>query len=80
VSPAKRGIGPSTRWLTPDETAEYLQVSRGSLRNLVLMGTIPTPTALSKRILRYDREAIDEALGGKRKDEARGPRLRDIKW
>jgi excisionase family DNA binding protein len=80
TKPDHASISPSTKWLTPDEAAAYLRISRGSLRNLVLAGTIPAPKALSKRILRYDRQALDEALGGKSKDEERGPRLGDIDW
>jgi excisionase family DNA binding protein len=68
------------RWLTPDQAAKYLQVSRGSLNNLVRQGAIPKPKALSARIVRYDREAIDATLGGVTTAEQREPRLGDIKW
>jgi excisionase family DNA binding protein len=31
------------RWMTPDQAAKYLQVSRGTLNNMVRLGTIPKP-------------------------------------
>jgi excisionase family DNA binding protein len=68
-----------TRWLTPDQAAEYLQVSRVTLINLVNAGTIPRPRALTTRILRYDREAIDRALAGAT-GEVDEPRLGDVDW
>ena len=73
------GTEPS-RWLTPDQAAKYLQVSRATLINLVRSGAIPKPRALSSRILRYDRDAIDEALGAKPKDKLPGLTLDDVEW
>jgi excisionase family DNA binding protein len=67
------------RWLTPDEAAEYLRVSRGTFINLVKAGTIPKPHALTTRILRYDREAIDRAIAGPAETSS-GPRLGDVDW
>jgi excisionase family DNA binding protein len=80
MKPRKRDIGPSTRWLTPDETAEYLKVSRGSLVNLVRSGVIPAPKSLTTRILRYDREAIDRALTGSNHSERNAPTPDDVDW
>jgi excisionase family DNA binding protein len=67
------------RWMTPDQAAKYLQVSRGTLYNMVRLGTIPKPRALTPRTLRYDRDAIDRALGGVI-EEKREPTLGDIDW
>jgi hypothetical protein len=63
-----------------EEAAEYLWVSRGSLINLVRAGTIPKPRALSTRILRYDKQAIDLALAGLSETARTGPSLGDIDW
>jgi excisionase family DNA binding protein len=61
TAPDQSTIRQLSRWLTPDEAAAYLRVSRGSLVNLVRAGTIPAPKALSKRILRYDRTLLRNA-------------------
>jgi excisionase family DNA binding protein len=68
------------RWLTPDEAAEYLRVSRGSLINLVQSGTIPAPKALTTRIIRYDKQAIDLAIAGPSEPARAEPTLGDIDW
>ena len=69
-----------SRWLTYDEVAEYLRVSRATVFNWVKAGEIPAPKLLGKRSRRFDREAIDAALVGSAKSDKGEPRLGDIKW
>jgi excisionase family DNA binding protein len=68
------------RWLTPDEVADYLKVSRATVYNMVRGGLLPAPRLLGKRLKRFDREAIDGALAGAAQSQKKGPRLGDIKW
>lgn len=68
-----------SRWLTYDEVADYLKVSRATVFNMVRLGTIPAPRLFGKRIKRFDREAID-ATGGNEAKSQPEPRLGDVEW
>jgi len=45
---------PTRRWLTPDEAAAYLGISRGHLDGIVREGRIVPSRTLGKRVPRYD--------------------------
>lgn len=68
------------RWLTPEQVAEYLKVSRATVYNLVRDGLLPKPRLLGKRLKRFDREAIDGAVAGSVQSGKPGPTLGDIEW
>lgn len=54
------------RWLSPESAAEYLDVRVDALPRLVRAGRVPAPDySLGPRSSRYDREALDKAMGGK---------------
>jgi excisionase family DNA binding protein len=48
-------------WMTPQETADYLQIALGTLRNWTSARFVPF--AKRGRIVRYNRDAIDRWLG-----------------
>ena len=52
---------PLERLLTVDEVAELLRLSRGSVYHMVSQGRLPC-IRLSKRCLRFSREAIAQML------------------
>jgi len=49
---------PTRRWLTQGEAAAYLSVSVNTLKTLA----VKPSTSLGPRVLRYDRQALDEAM------------------
>ena len=52
------------RWLSPEAAAAYLDVRVDALPRLVRAGRVPAPDyALGPRSPRYDREALDRAMG-----------------
>jgi excisionase family DNA binding protein len=51
---------PSSPWMTPVETAEYLGIALGTLRNWTSARFIPH--AKKGRVVRYHREVIDKWL------------------
>lgn len=52
------------RWLAPDKAAEHLDVRVDALPRLVRSGRVPAPDyRLGPRSPRYDREALDKAMG-----------------
>ncbi len=52
------------RWLSPEAAAAYLDVRVDALPRLVRAGRVPAPDyALGPRSPRYDREALDSAMG-----------------
>lgn len=52
------------RWLAPESAAEYLDVRIDALPRLVRQGRVPEPDyRLGPRSPRYDREALDKAMG-----------------
>lgn len=54
------------RRLSPVSAAEYLDVRVDALPHLVRAGRVPAPDySLCARSPRYDREALDRAMGGK---------------
>jgi hypothetical protein len=62
----------STRWLTPDEAAEYLSVSKGTMKKWRLAGTgpryqklgpVPKPGTHDSRHVRYTIEELDAFAG-----------------
>lgn len=68
-----------SRWLTIDEVAAHLKVSRASVYNLVRDGLLPKPRLFGKRIKRFDREAIDGTPGIDPKSPPE-TRLGDVEW
>jgi excisionase family DNA binding protein len=68
-----------SRWLTYDEVAAHLKVSRASVFNMVRDGLLPKPRLFGKRIKRFDREAID-ATGASDAKSQPEPRLGDVEW
>ncbi len=52
---------PLERLLTVDEVAELLRLSRGSVYHMVSQGRLPC-IRLSKRCLRFSREAIAQVI------------------
>jgi excisionase family DNA binding protein len=68
-----------SRWLTYDEVADYLKVSRATVFNMVRLGTIPAPRLFGKRIKRFDREAIDASPAPDTKSQPE-PTLGDVEW
>ena len=58
MSPASTSCQPSP-YLSCNEVADYLGVSRRTVYNWLVSGEIPT-VELPGRIRRFDREAIDE--------------------
>ncbi len=50
------------RWLTPRQTAVYLQVSRNTLQEM--QETLPH-SRLSARVIRFDREQLDKCVAEK---------------
>lgn len=57
---------PEPRYLTAAEVCQYLSCSRSQLDNLVKAGRLPQPIRLTGRMIRWDREAIDAAMTGRR--------------
>ena len=52
------------RWLSPSAAADYLDVRVDALPRLVRAGRVPPPDyRLGPRSPRYDREALDRAMG-----------------
>lgn len=51
-----------TRYLTAQQVAEYLSVSRSTVNALVRAKKIPRPIRITDRVIRWDREAIDKML------------------
>jgi hypothetical protein len=52
------------RWLSPASAADYLDVRVDALPRLVRAGRVPAPDySLGPRSPRYDREALDKAMG-----------------
>ena len=52
------------RWLSPKLAADYLDVRVDALPRLVRAGRVPAPDySLGPRSPRYDREALDKAMG-----------------
>jgi hypothetical protein len=52
------------RWLSPESAAEYLDVRVDALPRLFRSGRVPAPDyRLGPRSPRYDREALDKAMG-----------------
>jgi excisionase family DNA binding protein len=68
-----------SRWLTIDEVAAHLKVSRASIYNLVRDGLLPKPRLFGKRIKRFDREAIDAGPVPESQSQPE-PRLGDVEW
>jgi len=54
------------RYLDTRGVADYLMISRNMVPILVQRGSLPPPVQLSARLKRWDREAIDAALAGKK--------------
>ncbi len=54
---------PAPRWMTRRELAADLRVSVDTIRALEAQGKLPKPNYLTPRLPRYDRHAVDEALG-----------------
>jgi excisionase family DNA binding protein len=48
--------------LTPEQAADYLQITTRTLRNLVLRGLI-SQTKLTGKLVRYRRPDLDASLG-----------------
>jgi len=48
--------------LTPEQAADYLQITTRTLRNLVTRGLIPQ-TKLTGKLVRYRRPDLDASLG-----------------
>lgn len=48
--------------LTPEQAADYLQITTRTLRNLVTRGLIPQ-TKLTGKLVRYRRSDLDGSLG-----------------
>lgn len=54
------------RWLSPESAATYIDVRVDSLPRLVRAGRVPAPDySLGPRSPRYDREALDKAMGAR---------------
>jgi excisionase family DNA binding protein len=52
------------RWMSPEAAADYLDVRVDALRRLVKAGKLPAPDyRLGPRSPRFDREALDKAMG-----------------
>ncbi|WP_175429669.1 helix-turn-helix transcriptional regulator [Azospirillum argentinense] len=51
------------RWMTRSELAKELRVSEDTVRSLEAQGKLPPPVYLTPRLPRYDRLAVDAALG-----------------
>lgn len=51
------------RYLSASDLAEYLSISRSMVSALVESGRLPKPVYLTPRLARWDREAVDEAMG-----------------
>jgi excisionase family DNA binding protein len=55
---------PDRRWMSPEAAADYLDVRVDALRRLVKAGKLPAPDyRLGPRSPRFDREALDKAMG-----------------
>jgi len=52
----------SQRYLTANQAASYIGISRSTFDGLVKNGTLPSPITLTKRVLRWDREKLDGYL------------------
>lgn len=53
---------PVARWLSAAEAAAYLSISRTSFLNLVKSGEMPEPARPGVRMVRYDKQKIDEYM------------------
>lgn len=58
------------RWMTRQELAHDLRVSEDTIRALEAQGKLPKANYLTPRLPRYDRHAVDEALGLASKKDA----------
>ena len=54
-------LRPASPWMGPEETAQYLGIALGTLRNWTSAHFIPH--AKKGRVVRYNREIIDRWLG-----------------
>lgn len=63
-----------TQYLTPGQLAEMLKVSESTLRRWRREGIGPTPTFLSQRTVRYDKDNVTAwlAIGGLEWDTGKG--------
>lgn len=52
-----------SRWMTRKELAAELRVSVETVRTLEVQGKLPKPFYLTPRLPRYDRQAVEAALG-----------------
>ena len=50
------------RWLTPDEAATYISVSRTTFWRLVKNGDLPAPSKVGERLVRHDRLQLDKYM------------------
>lgn len=51
------------RYLSASDLAAYLSISRTMVATLVESGRLPQPVYLTPKLPRWDREAVDEAMG-----------------
>ncbi|MGY0794117.1 helix-turn-helix transcriptional regulator [Azospirillum argentinense] len=52
-----------SRWMTRKELTAELRVSVDTVRTLETQGKLPKPVYLTPRLPRYDRQAVEAALG-----------------
>jgi predicted DNA-binding transcriptional regulator AlpA len=66
------------RYIDARGVADYLSISRNMVDILVRDGKLPPPISLTKKLKRWDREAIDAALAGKPAELHHGRAASDI--
>lgn len=55
-------LAPSRRWLDQAEAAEYLGVTDRTIRNYIARGVLPGRRIRGSRLIRIDREDLDQLL------------------
>jgi excisionase family DNA binding protein len=58
---------PREKFYVTRDLARLFRVSEQTVRDMVRRGALPAPLMLSKRTWRFDREAVDRFLEGRKK-------------
>lgn len=62
ANPSPPHLSPSRRWLTQSESAEYIDTTDRTIRNLISRGELPAYRIGRSRMIRIDRHDLDALL------------------